>query len=244
VNSKKIIQLILVVLAAAFTWWQTQGSGSAPAPQRPTGNAHTQDQPHHNRSQSQPQAPSTAGEFDYYLMSLSWSPSYCITHPDDKRQCGRGYGFVLHGLWPQRTNGGYPQECASNDTPSAAVVAKTLAFMPSEKLIHHEWSKHGTCSGLSATQYFDLADRAFASVAVPAKFQQPRSDSTASADDIVTEFAKANPAIPAASFTVHCSGSELQEVRVCLSTDAKGQACGRGVRTQCRDGAVQIPASR
>ena len=26
-----------------------------------------------------------AGNFNYWLMSLSWSPSYCVTHPDDER---------------------------------------------------------------------------------------------------------------------------------------------------------------
>src|SRR5262245_2827951 len=67
-------------------------------------------QGHHGRSTIRGSA--QPGVFDYYLMSLSWSPTYCVSHPEDRAQCTRkGYGFVLHGLWPQYTRGGYPQTC-------------------------------------------------------------------------------------------------------------------------------------
>ena len=83
------------------------------------------------------QSSGTSGQFDYYLMSLSWSPSFCATHPEVTEQCGKGYGFVLHGLWPQNRDGSWPQHCASNATPDEATIARTLAFMPSRHLIEH-----------------------------------------------------------------------------------------------------------
>src|SRR5205823_211721 len=64
-----------------------------------------------------------AGQFDYYVLSLSWAPTYCQTHADDRAECsGKGFGFVLHGLWPQYDNGGYPENCATQFqlTPDAA----------------------------------------------------------------------------------------------------------------------------
>ena len=49
------------------------------------------------------------GDYDYYVMALSWSPSYCRSHPEDDEQCTRrGFGFVLHGLWPQYEAGNGP----------------------------------------------------------------------------------------------------------------------------------------
>jgi len=53
------------------------------------------------RSKKQNPAAHEAGRFDYYVLSLSWSPAYCTSHPEDQAQCGaKPFGFVLHGLWP------------------------------------------------------------------------------------------------------------------------------------------------
>ena len=55
------------------------------------------------------------GKFDFYIFSLSWSPSYCENLQErgmsHSRQCGpRPYSFVVHGLWPQYENG-FPKNC-------------------------------------------------------------------------------------------------------------------------------------
>lgn len=255
-NQKKLAQLIVTLIVAAMGVWQyfvanRQSDSNRPPPQsmptpRPnsgTGDA-SQQAPRHERGDRGDRSAGRVGDFDYYLVSLSWSPSYCVLHPNDQRQCGKGYGFVLHGLWPQKMNGGYPQDCESTEAIPEPVVRKTLAFMPSEKLIHHEWTKHGTCSGLGADAYFALADQAFSAVRVPAKFVQPQTAFSVSADEVKRDFATANPQFPADTFTVQCSGNELQEVRMCMSTDGKALSCGRGVRSQCHDGQVQVPASR
>ncbi len=65
---------------------------------------------HHHKKSPDAQA----GQFDYYLLSLSWAPTYCLTHADDGAECSsKGYGFVLHGLWPQYDAGGYPENCGT-----------------------------------------------------------------------------------------------------------------------------------
>ncbi|HEY0232792.1 MAG TPA: hypothetical protein VGC55_16205, partial [Dokdonella sp.] len=134
---------------------------------------------HHARST----AKGTAGEFDYYVMALSWSPTFCQTHPDEEEQCGRkGYGFVLHGLWPQYEAGGGPERCETDDEPDRKTVANALAFMPSRRLVGHEWQSHGACTGLKPDAYFDLADHAFAVVHVPPALKAPRDDVTISGD--------------------------------------------------------------
>jgi ribonuclease T2 len=189
----------------------------------------------------------SAARFDYYLMSLSWSPSYCLTHPGEAEQCGsHGFGFVLHGLWPQQRNGTWSQHCGTREAPDNATIERTLAFMPSRSLIEHEWQTHGSCSGLDPRAYFALADHAFASVTIPVELKTPQAPPALSAAEIVQAFTRANPRLRDSMLSVVChDGSELAEVRVCLDKDASSpQACSGRVRNSCRYGKLRIPAIR
>lgn len=198
----------------------------------------------HHRSHNQTE--SVAGQFDYYLLSLSWSPSYCLTHQEDQAQCGaKGYGFVVHGLWPQYANGGYPQNCATDATLTAEATAVGNSLYPSPKLVAHEWQRHGTCSGLDAVSYFRTVDRAAAAVQVPAPFQAPRAPQSMGMEQIAAAFHAANPRLSASGMVIACSRDVLSEVRVCLDRNLALMPCGRGVRNSCPTGvAVSLPASR
>ena len=118
------------------------------------------------------------GQFDYYLLSLSWSPSYCagLTRDGYDPQChrrdGKRYSFVLHGLWPQFERG-WPQDCPTADRGFVPrpTADRMLDIMPSDKLVFHEYRKHGTCSGLSVDGYFDLARKLYGKVTVPSRYQ-------------------------------------------------------------------------
>ncbi len=186
-----------------------------------------------------------AGEFDYYLLSLSWAPTYCLTHTDDGAECsGKGYGFVLHGLWPQYDSGGYPADCETDTDLSAQAAAKGRTIYPSERLMKHEWQEHGTCSGLSAIDYFNAADRATAAVRIPVELEAPRSDAAFTATQITALFQRANPALPDNSLVVACSRAQMSEIRICLAKDLTIRSCGRGVRSSCPKAPLSIPASR
>jgi len=186
-----------------------------------------------------------AGQFDYYVLSLSWAPTYCLTHRDDGEECsGKGYGFVLHGLWPQYDAGGYPENCQTQFDLSAAATAKGRTIYPSEHLVQHEWREHGTCSGLDALGYFNTADRATAAIKIPAALEAPRTNQSLTADRIANLFQGANPQLPEGAMTVACSRAELSEVRVCLTRDLEPRSCGRGVHSNCPRVPLDIPASR
>jgi ribonuclease T2 len=196
---------------------------------------------HHARTDQNGQA----GEFDYYVLSLSWAPTYCLTHASDGDECsGKGYGFVLHGLWPQYDAGGYPENCPTQFDLSADAAAKGRTIYPSERLMQHEWREHGTCSGLDALAYFTTADRATAAIKVPAALQAPRSEQTLTADRIANLFQGANPQLPGGAMTLACNRAELSEVRVCLTRDLKPRSCGRGTHSNCPSVPLDIPASR
>jgi len=169
------------------------------------------------------------GDFDYYLLALSWAPDFCA-RPDvnkDPRECGPGrrLGFVVHGLWPQLDDGGHPSQCASARPVAKDIVQRTLALIPGEGLIQHEWRDHGTCSGLSSATYFETVRRAHDALVIPADFVQPSHRVQASPQEIEAKFIAANPRFRN-SFRIACSGGELTEVRVCMGKDLTPHACG------------------
>jgi ribonuclease T2 len=196
---------------------------------------------HHSKASHDGQT----GEFDYYLLSLSWAPTYCLTHGDDGAECsGKGYGFVLHGLWPQYDSGGYPERCQTELELSAEAAAKGRTIYPSERLMTHEWQQHGTCSGLSALDYFRAADRSTAAIRVPAELDAPKSDATLTVAQLLALFQKANPGLPQNALAVACNRAQVSEIRVCLNKDLSVRSCGRGVHSSCPNVPLAIPASR
>jgi ribonuclease T2 len=121
----------------------------------------------------------TPGEFDFYVLSLSWSPSFCEEASERGRgrsqgaQCGgRPFSFVVHGLWPQYGHG-YPEYC---EQPSPwldrNIMTSMLDLMPAPGLIFNEWKKHGTCSGLNGRAYFETIRKARAAVKIPEQYLQ------------------------------------------------------------------------
>ena len=117
------------------------------------------------------------GQFDFYVLSLSWSPSFCAAATERNAgrstgpQCGaRPYSFVVHGLWPQYDKG-FPEYC---EVPSPrlyrGIVSSMLDLMPAPHLIYNEWDKHGTCSGLSPRAYFDTVRKAREAVKIPPEY--------------------------------------------------------------------------
>jgi ribonuclease T2 len=184
--------------------------------------------------------PEVRHDFDFYVLSLSWSPGFCATSAgrNDPQQCGpdRHFAFVLHGLWPQYERSGWPENCSTAKVDEET-VERMLTIMPSRPLVRHEWEKHGTCSGLSGEAYFTQAADAFRGIRIPARYQAPERQIVVDPDELHQEFAAANPGIGADGFVVLCSGNGryLQEVRACLRTDLKGRACNREVeRDACR----------
>ncbi len=194
------------------------------------------------------EAPTVAGRYDYYIMALSWSPTFCQSQRSgEDEQCGnKRYGFILHGLWPQYESGGGPDRCDSLErTPDRNVVAATLPFMPSRRLINHEWRKHGTCTGLDAKAYFQTADRAFATVQVPRELQAPRKALDMTGDQLRGALRRANPALRDDMMTLHCSHGQLVEVRVCMDRDTQLRSCGKRLRNSCpAQRPFEIPAVR
>ncbi len=162
----------------------------------------------------------SAPEFDFYVLSLSWSPEFCAVKPDN-RQCGRGYGLVLHGLWPQNERG-YPQDCSSERLPGQLLQSFTDLY-PDTGLAFHGWKKHGTCSGLSPKNYLQLSQTLKNQFVTPAPLQALSSPLRINAQELQAQIVAANPRLTPAAILFSCadSGRFLQEIYVCY--DAQGE---------------------
>jgi ribonuclease T2 len=187
-------------------------------------------------------ADDTPGSFDYYLLTLSWAPEFCSTHGGNasSSECDpkRHFGFVVHGLWPENDDGSYPQHCAPAQPVAQATVEQMLPIMPARGLIQHEWSTHGTCSGLDTQTYFGDIQKAFRQVQIPQEYRAPAKSLSVSPSEIEQKFADANHA-PHGAFRVSCSNSELVALEVCLTKGLQYRQCGPGLR-DCRTPQVTV----
>lgn len=192
--------------------------------------------------------PSLARDFDFYVLSLSWSPSYCAAEgaQAEPAQCasGRPYAFVVHGLWPQNEKG-YPEFCdPSPEWVPQDLVNSMLDLMPSKRLIVHEWKKHGTCSGLSAADYFALVRKVRTKVEIPSAYVNLGEWKKSSPGTVEAEFRKANPGLKADAIAVTCDSRHLREVRICMTRDLDFRPCPEIDRRACRRYDVVIPPVR
>lgn len=187
-----------------------------------------------------------AGQFDYWVMALSWSPNWCLREGDARGspQCeaDRDLGFILHGLWPQHETG-WPQFCATAERPpSRSETAEMADIMGTSGLAWHQWRKHGVCSGLSSEDYFALSRLAFGSVARPDVLRQLTRAVRLPAAVVEEAFLAANPELEADMVTVTCKSGQIAEVRICLSRALEPRLCGADVRRDCADqGALLSP---
>lgn len=195
-----------------------------------------------------------AGDFDYYALVLSWSPTHCSTaRRDDDTQCnrrdGRRYNFVLHGLWPQYERG-FPGDCNIGRRPFVPdrTIEDAMDVMPSRPLIIHEYRKHGTCSGLDPANYFDLGERLFRTIKIPERYVNPFEDQTVSLDELLGEFLAINKQLKPDQIVVSCDGSRnrLKDVRVCMTPKGEPRSCGRNEnqRRLCSASRIYVPPVR
>lgn len=193
----------------------------------------------------------TPGQFDFYVLSLSWSPSFCEAASErggERRpspQCGdRPYAFVVHGLWPQYDRG-FPEYCrVPAPRLDRNIVSSMLDVMPAPRLIFHEWDRHGTCSGLSARAYFDTIRKARAVVKIPEPYLDLKTPMTVTPAEVEEAFIKANPALSPTAISVNCDSRRLREVRVCLTRELAFRDCPEVERRACRRDKLTVPPVR
>ena len=187
----------------------------------------------------------TPGQFDFYLLNLSWSPEFCHNvevlpmseraarrerrAEDAATECATPPGFVLHGMWPQNFNGTWPANCSTEAGPAS--YTPYLKDTPSLTLLQHEWPKHGTCSGLAPDTFFLAADHAFEAVKTPQLLQSVTQTLQLKPDDILSAFYQENPSLPQGSLALSCGRNYLTAIEVCLSKTGQHPIACQGIHT-------------
>jgi ribonuclease T2 len=186
-------------------------------------------------------------QFDYYVLSLSWSPSFCETATGNarRRQCGaRPFSFVVHGLWPQYERG-FPESClVPPPTLERNIMRSMLDLMPAPGLVYHEWDQHGTCSGLEPREYFDLVRTARERVRIPEQYSHPTSPLSVTPAEVIDAFVGANDGLSSEGITVDCDRRRLREVRICFTRDLNFRNCSRSAQRACRSERLIMPPVR
>lgn len=185
----------------------------------------------HNRAQ-QDAAP---GAFDYYLLTLSWSPEFCVSHAS-AAECSAHPAFILHGLWPENSDGTYPENCSNAPGPKNPSAYKDI--YPDQSLLAHEWKTHGTCSGLTPDKFFTSARQALHAVAIPPALSRLKTQISLTPQQILGDFATVNPSYPTGSFAMACGNNRLTAVEVCVDKSLHAVAC-QNLKT-CRANTVKI----
>lgn len=178
-----------------------------------------------------------AGQFDYYVLALSWQPSWCASTGDDRDapECdpGTGRDFSVHGLWPQYENG-WPDYCNTRERDPSRRESQAMAdVMGSGGLAWHQWQKHGRCTGLSAADYYQATRDALAAITIPAVFDDLSRDVSVPPPIIEEAFIEANPDLTRDGITISCRDDALTEVRICLTRDLQPRDCAPDARRDC-----------
>jgi ribonuclease T2 len=189
-----------------------------------------------------------SGVFDYYVMALSWSASWCAASGDARgsEQCedGRGHGWVLHGLWPQYETG-WPSYCpTSARSPSRAMTRAMADIMGSSGSAWHQWRKHGVCAGMTAEAFYALSREAYARVERPEVFRRLGRPVRLPASVVEEAFLEANPALSPDMITVTCRDGRIAEARICLTRNLRFRRCGQDVLRDCRSTDALFPPMR
>lgn len=193
------IALAVIGITAVVTWFNNEKKEQKPVTKPQTEITQKQSEPAVTNANSNIAIPSSLGYYDtvmsqdnfgqnivpvdYYMLSLSWSPSFC---EDQKRknggnvpkhlqlQCNEAaqFGWVIHGLWPQsataRSASDHPRFC-QGDLPvvSEDLIKKYLPESPGAKLLQGQWEKHGSCAFENAESYFAKQKELFRGLNLP-----------------------------------------------------------------------------
>ncbi len=187
-----------------------------------------------------------AGDFDYFVLALSWQPNWCAREGDarDAPTCApeADAGWTVHGLWPQYETG-WPSYCDTGmRDPTRDETAAEADIFGSAGSAWYQWKKHGRCAGLPPEDYFATVRRAYEGVTRPDVFRRLQEAVRLPARVVEEAFLEANPDLAPDMLTITCTSGQIQEARLCLTQGLEPRTCGADVVRDCSDsGALLYP---
>jgi len=159
---------------------------------------------------SKPDAPASAPEkaprhFDYYALAFSSRP-------------GR---VVVLSFAPRMNDGANPENCGTVKPASKSAIGLVEPLMAGRAAVQQEWTRHGSCTGLKAAEYFNTLRFARSLVQIPVQLTSPDDDAVPETPQLAeSQFVSANPGFPAGAFRIAGSG-----VEICFGLELRPLAC-------------------
>eukprot|EP00878_Enallax_costatus_P000557 GHUV01000654.1.p1 GENE.GHUV01000654.1~~GHUV01000654.1.p1 ORF type:complete len:256 (+),score=36.69 GHUV01000654.1:77-844(+) len=174
--------------------------------------------------------------WSYFYLVRQWPASFC-----NDRKCTtrppKGV-FTVHGLWPQRDDGSWPQNCDARDELDEDQIEDLLPDLqvvwPSYTtddytFWNHEWTKHGTCAESvvdGEKDYFQEVIRLHKLLNIQDAFKKAGINlsvaQTVPSQKLIDAIENAYGVTP----IINCEKSgELSEVIMCISKDLKPIDC-------------------
>ena len=185
------IFLIIIITFAIFTWLKNEEKDTSPASPAQVNTQPAPDSiPNHLGNYDTVMAsdnlgPNQTASVDYYMLALSWSPSFCDIQrkkydgsiPKSLQfQCGNGqqFGWVIHGLWPQSAKANNPSQhprfCRGDLAPlPEALIKSYMIESPGASLLQGQWEKHGACAFDNASEYFAKQRELYLALKLPSQ---------------------------------------------------------------------------
>ena len=137
-----------------------------------------------------------------------------------------------------------PKSCWASDATSADLDDEHGVY-PNDRLAAYEYRKHGTCTGLSAHDYFATVRSVRARLKIPEMFQAPSEQLHMAPEEIEQAFMTANPNLHPDNMAISCSNGELVDVRFCLAKDLSSYAvCRKVARHTCQRRSIVVAPVR
>ncbi len=186
-------------------------------------------------------AEETAEPAHYYTLTISLAPAFCQLHPErrDMRQCQEGYSVIVHGLAPEREDGKAAENCSKAPPALSPVQERVLErLMPDDPLRVNEWQRHGSCTGMSAQDYFRMLMAYANKLKLPEQLNKEGSDQVLDRNLLVTEIMRMNNGLPTKGIYLRCTRKNdempmLTEVRVCYKPNGQFTECINSFRPNC-----------
>ncbi|KAF1323630.1 Ribonuclease ddi, partial [Globisporangium splendens] len=222
------------------------------------------------REEGSPSPPLNAHtKFDLYVLAQSWQPEFCHGKEKVYPGCQKPQEFwkthlTLHGLWPERETSAPPSFCDGEPFDAQQVedeigfetltqywpdVKFSVASPEYPSFWEHEWTRHGTCSGLAQIEYFSHAVNLIrnGTVDTPTLVQENVGEYVPIAD-LRAAFGSGSSQ-PAAVLKCMHGGGTLSQVFTCWLKDRKNvpiqrRACPEHVLKEdtCLQSSIYIPA--
>lgn len=176
-----------------------------------------------------------AGDFDYWILALTWAPSWCAREgrAAGAPLCDGTHRWAVHGLWPQYERG-WPEWCAPvTRDPTRAETGAMADIMGDGGAAWYQWRKHGRCAGLAPETYFGRLRKAWSDVVRPPEFAALARPIVLSPEVVESAFVAADPARPRDGVTIKCRDGRIEEVRLCLDRDLAPRPCAPDARRDC-----------